>query len=98
MAQTAATDYRSSLAFNRPLSAITRRWNTSRKSPRADMIAVDTPPALAVIILGAFDEEKAPATYGRHAATSVQWLRIPIRPHERRKGKHTADDASCQTF
>src|SRR3954454_10917952 len=42
MAQTAATDYRSSLAFTRPLSAITRRWNTSRKSPRGDMIAVDT--------------------------------------------------------
>jgi hypothetical protein len=62
------------------------------------MMAADTRRRVAVIILGAFDEEKAPATYGRHVTTSVQWLRIPIRPHERRKGKRSADDSARQTL
>lgn len=53
---------------------------------------LDTRRRVAVIILGAFDEEKAPATYSRDATTSAQWLRIPIRPHERREGKRTAGD------
>jgi hypothetical protein len=36
------------------------------------MMALDTRRRVADIILGAFDEEKAPATYGRHVTTSVQ--------------------------
>ena len=59
------------------------------------MMALDTRRGVAAIILGAFDEEKASATYGRDATTSVQWLRIPIRPHER---KRTADNQAGQTF
>ncbi len=35
-------------------------------------MALDTRRRVADIILGAFDEEKAPATYGRHVTTSVQ--------------------------
>jgi hypothetical protein len=62
------------------------------------MMAADTRRRVAVIILGALGEEKAPAAYGRRVATSVQWLRIPIRTDERRKGKRTADDSARQTL
>jgi hypothetical protein len=53
---------------------------------------------VAVNIFGASDEEKAPATYGCHVATSVQWLRTSIRAHEGRKGKRTADDSARETL
>jgi len=49
-------------------------------------MARDTRRRVSVIILGAFDEEEAPVTYGRHVTISVL-LRIPICPHERREGK-----------
>jgi len=78
--------------------AITRRWNTSRKSPQAVMIAADTRRRVAFIILGAFDEEKAPATYGRHIATSVRWLRISVRLREGCKGERSADNPARETF
>jgi hypothetical protein len=62
------------------------------------MMALDTRRRVADIILGAFGEAKAPATYGRHVTTSVQWLRIPIRPHDRRNGKRSAADQARQTL
>jgi hypothetical protein len=68
------------------------------ENPKADTMASDMRWRVAVIIFGASDEEKAPATYGRHVATSVRRLRISIGAHEGRKGKRAADDSARKTL
>src|SRR4051812_48797374 len=74
--------------------------NTSRRSPRADTMATDRY-ALTwrkSSVLGAFDEEKAPATFGRHVATSVRCLRISARLREGCKGERNADTPARETL
>jgi len=72
----------------------------SRRSPKADTMATDRY-ALAwgqSSNIGAFDEEKAPATVGRHVATSVRWLRISVRLREGCKGERNADNPARETL
>jgi len=47
---------------------------------------------------GAFDEEKAAATVGRHVANSLRWLRISIGLREGCKGERNADNPARETL
>ena len=51
-----------------------------------------------VINIGAFDEEKAPATLGRHVATSVRCLRISVPLLEGCNGERNADNPARETL